>query len=77
MSGDEDNRDGRVIRCQLPLKVDPTHAWHAHIEDKAVGIEQAIGAQELFGGSKYHNPEPDRTDETAEGFANRFVIIDD
>ena len=47
MSGDEDNRDGRVTRCQLPLKVDPTHAWHAHIKNQAIRIVQFIRIQEL------------------------------
>jgi hypothetical protein len=49
---DENDRDARVGGSQLTLKIQSTHAGHAHIKNQAIRIVQFIRIQELLGRSE-------------------------
>jgi hypothetical protein len=44
---DENDRDARIRRSQLTLKIQSTHVWHPDIKKQAIRIVQFIRVQEL------------------------------
>ena len=46
---DENDRNPRIRRPQLTLKIQSTHAWHPHIKKQAIRVVQFIRIQELVG----------------------------
>jgi hypothetical protein len=76
MRGDKNDRDPRVVRHQVTLKIQPAHAGHPHIENQARRLVQLTRIEELFGRREIREPISDGSQQVVEGIPQRVVIVD-
>src|SRR5262249_20574847 len=59
-----------------PTELQPVHSRHADVDYEAVRSSEIRPSQELLGGGKHVGGKPNRADQGAQGFADRFIVVD-
>jgi hypothetical protein len=72
---DENDRDARVGGSQLTLKIQSTHAWHAHIKKQAIRIVQFIRIQELLGRRETVRAHSNGSQQVVKRVPDKIVIV--
>jgi len=72
---DENDRDLRVGGSQLALKIQSTHAWHAHIKKQAIRIVQFIRVQELASRRETVRAHSNRSQQVVKRVPERIVVV--
>jgi precorrin-6x reductase len=72
---DENDRDARIRRPQLTLKIQSTHAWHPHIKKQAIRIVEFIRIQELRGRRETVRAHPNGAQQVVKRVPEKIVIV--
>jgi hypothetical protein len=77
MSGDEDDRQDRVVLVQLLLQLESAHARHADVEHQAARVIVPMRIEELLRRLVHFDGQANRLEQHPERVANCGVVIDD
>jgi hypothetical protein len=72
---DENDRNPRIRRSQLTLKIQSTHAWHPHIKKQAIRIVQFIRVQELLGRRETVRAHSNGSQQVVKRVPEKIVIV--
>jgi len=72
---DENDRNPRIRRPHLALKIQSTHVWHAHIKNQAIRIVQFIRVQELASRRETVRAHSNRSQQVIERVPHKIVIV--
>jgi hypothetical protein len=76
VTGDEDDRQDRVLLVQLLLQLESGHARHADVEHEAAGPVLAVRIEELLRGAERLDRLADRAQQELQRIAHGCVVVD-